>query len=173
MLQNINIMQIMQATIAEINSKQEKEDQILMVSIKDFGELIDLFCKDAVRGETRILPDTASAKEEMQYMEADCSNTFDKLLALAAMLVEDKMPAECIMSLGTTAYRGKNNNNPYDYSWFEGVVEESDKTMLDYVHQWYAAYEDNRKHFMRYYKLAERMGLTSDIVWEMCMAIYA
>ena len=149
MLQNINIMQIMQATIAEINSKQEKEDQILMVSIKDFGELIDLFCKDAVRGEARILPDTASAKEEMQYMEADCSNTFDKLLVLAAMLVEDHMPAECVMTLGTTAYRGKNNNNPYDYSWFEGVVEESDKTMLDYVHQWYAAYEDNRKHFMR------------------------
>lgn len=173
MLQNINVMQIMQAAIAEINSKQEKEDQILMVSIQDFAELIDLFCKDAVREETRILPDTAGAKEEMQYMETDCSSTFDKLLTLAAMLVEDHMPAECVMALGTTAYKGSSDKNPYDYSWFEGEVEESGKTMLEYVRQWYAAYEDNRKHFMRYYRLAERMRLTSDIVWEMCMAIYS
>lgn len=171
MLQNIDIMQIMQATIAEVNFMQEKEDQILMGSIRDFAELINLFCKDAIGEETRILPDTAGAKEKAQYNEADCSNTFDKLLMLAAMLVEDKRPFTDVMTIGTGSYGGK--NNPYDYSWFEGEVEESDRTILDYVHRWYAAYPENRTHFARYYKLAEGMRLTSDIVWEMCMAIYS
>lgn len=171
MLQNINIMQIMQATIAEVNSNQENENQILMGSTRDFAEFIHLFCKDAVREETRILPDTAGAEERMQYEEEECSNTFDKLLMLAAMLVDDGMKPDCIMKIGTPSYHG--NNNPYCFSWFEGEVKKTGRTILQYVQRWFAAYADNRNHFMRYYRLAESLKLTPDIVWEMCMAIYS
>lgn len=176
MLQNLSnaiILGTIQNVISvynnELSSNGEPEQQILFGTFAAFKELLDLWHRDAIMEETRILPATASAEESTQYMEQDCSSTFDKLLMLAAMLVDDGMPEEAIEDIPTEHYP-TGGNNPYDYSWFDGEVECTGKTMLEYVADWYGAYEQNRRHFGRYYNLAKALGLTPDMVWDFIQA---
>lgn len=181
MLQNLSnaiilgtIQNVISAYNEQLSRYGESGQQILFGTFAAFKELMALWHKDAIIEETRILPATASAKEESQYMDQDCSSTFDKLMMLAAMLVEDNQPEERICQLGTTTYVNSvaSHNNPYDYSWFDGEVECSGKTMLEYVVDWYNAYDQNKMHFSRYYNLARALGMTPDMVWDFIQTSY-
>lgn len=171
MLQNLNnaiIFGTMQNVISAYNEQLaedgEAEQELIFGTFAAFKELIDLWRKDAINDETSILPDTAAPEEREQFEYENAGNTFDKLFILAAMLVDDDMPESAIYDIGTENYTGV--NNPYDYSWFDGEVKCTGKTMLDYVVEWYGAYDQNKKHFSRYYSLAKALGMTPVMVWD-------
>lgn len=171
MLQTLNnaiILGTIQNVISTYNEKLAEDgetgQQILFGTFAAFKELLDLWNKDAINHETSILPDTATKKEREQFEYEDAGNVFDKLFILAAMLVDDNMPESAIYDIGTKKYTGV--NNPYDYSWFDGEIKCTGKTMLEYVVEWYDAYEQNRKHFRRYYSLAKALGMTPIMVWD-------
>jgi hypothetical protein len=177
MSQNLNnaviagtIQNVISAYNEHLAEDGETGQQILFGTFAAFKELLELWHKDAIIDETSFLPDTASAEERKQFMEENCSNSFDKLMMLAAMLVDDNKPESAIYDIGTEDYDGE--NNPYDYSWFEGEIKCADKTILDYVVEWYSAYDQNKKHFRRYYDLAKALGLTPGMVWDFIQLYY-
>lgn len=171
MLQNLNnaiilgtIQNVISTYNAQLNNDNAPEQQILFGTFAAFKELMDLWRKDAINSGTSILPDTATREEREQFEYEDAGATFDKLMLLAAMLVDDDMPEDAINDIGTEDYGGE--NNPYDYSWFDGEIKCTNKTMLDYVVEWYNAYDQNKRHFGRYYNLVKALGMTPDMVWD-------
>lgn len=116
--------------------------------------------EDYYECKTNFLPDTVSAAEKTAYKNTVSSTPFEMLMLLAAGLAQDKMPVEQIMNVGTTKYNGE--FNPYDWSWFEMENEFNGKDPLDYIREWYKAYEANRVHFRKYYDLAKEMHIKTD-----------
>lgn len=178
------IQSILRESVKELNSQfvQEPEDTLVLVDIKTIAKLMTLCHKDGVVEETSILPENADEQERAAFMKIDCSNTFDKLLICAAMLVEDGVSPDGLITLGTEAYppridfglgRRAGYSNPYDYSWFDEESEVSGMDCMDYLRQWYFADEDNRKHFLEYYEVAMAIGLDGNTAWELSQQLWS
>lgn len=176
------IQSILRESVKELNRRfvQEPEDTLVLADIKTIAKLMRLCRKDGVVEETSILPENAGGEERAAFMQIDCSNTFDKLLICAAMLVDDGVSPDGLITLGTEAYppridfclgRRAGYSNPYDYSWFDEESDYNGKDCMDYLRQWYFSDEENRRHFLEYYEVAMAMRLDGNTAWELSMQL--
>jgi len=70
-----------------------------------------------------------------------CSSDFCVITMACILLLQDHKPPYDLLLMGTDKYTGK--NDPYDYSWFEGVgINKADKTTLEYMQD---LYKTNKK----------------------------
>lgn len=178
------IQSILKESVKEFNRQyvQDQEDALVLTDIKSIAKLMKLYHKDGIVEEISLLPENASDKERSAFMQIDCSSNFDKFLICAAMLVDDGISPDGLITLGTEAYppridfslgRRAGYSNPYDYSWFDEESGYNHKDCMDYLRQWYFSSEENRKHFLEYYEVAMEMQLDANMAWELSMQLWS
>ena len=156
------MLQQIQSQLNLLNLKEDNNNPLLACRLADVCKFAELYHKDAVICETRLLPADASDEEQTAFMKlSSTASEFEMFLMLATMLVNDSKQADDLLKIGTTEYDGR--YNPRDCGWFKESSDYDSKSMLRYIQEWYDEAEENRRHFSEYYDLAKRLGI--DYPW--------
>lgn len=94
-----------------------------------------------------------------------CCTVFDGFFMMAAMLVEDKRPAEEYNKLGFRSYPG--NNNPYNFSWFDAEI--GNITFLEVCQEYIGKHFNEFKDIYDALKKSYNNGYDNliDKIWEL------
>ena len=133
-----------------LNSKKISDE-----SLKKFMKALGIKKSDEYVLKLKHYCDTDCDKnlEKDDYISKDMWNSFefDALLMLAVMLLEDGYKAKDILNIGFKSYKG--NNNPYDYSWFDGDVRSD--SVLELIQKAYDEDHDFKKLWEDFFKTVE------------------
>lgn len=104
--------------------------------------------------------------EDIFNKEADYySSALELLIMMAYMLIDDGNDIDKYSKLGLKSYKNIGNNNPYDYSWFEGE-DNNGNTILEICQNWIC---DNKDKFEKIYNFVNKYkkNLDEDKIFNM------